>query len=137
MNCPVCNEKMKEIERSGVLIDLCPSCKGIWLDKGELEKLLALDAGEEAAPPKEPASAKEAEHGSVYDPVPDEMPAEFKHQDRSRFRDMAKDAAKQGGAYKPAGGRVPGQRGGTKGYGGGGKRGSVIASILESIDTGG
>ncbi|MGQ9712690.1 MAG: TFIIB-type zinc ribbon-containing protein [Desulfotomaculales bacterium] len=32
---------MKEVERRGVLIDLCPECKGVWLDKGELGKLLA------------------------------------------------------------------------------------------------
>ena len=44
MNCPVCGERLREIERSGVLIDICPACKGCWLDRGELDKLLALDA---------------------------------------------------------------------------------------------
>lgn len=44
MDCPVCGERLKEIERSGVLIDICPACKGCWLDRGELDKLLALDA---------------------------------------------------------------------------------------------
>lgn len=40
MNCPVCDDvRMKEVEREGVMIDVCPNCKGIWLDRGELEKL--------------------------------------------------------------------------------------------------
>ncbi|GFN23099.1 hypothetical protein TAMC210_14160 [Thermanaeromonas sp. C210] len=41
MRCPLCDVTMKEVERRGVLIDVCPECKGIWLDRGELEKLLA------------------------------------------------------------------------------------------------
>lgn len=41
MNCPVCNDvRMREVEKEGVLIDVCPSCKGVWLDRGELEKLM-------------------------------------------------------------------------------------------------
>jgi Zn-finger nucleic acid-binding protein len=38
---------MKEVERRGVMIDVCPECKGIWLDKGELERLLALERQEQ------------------------------------------------------------------------------------------
>lgn len=44
MNCPVCEERMREIQKCGVNIDICPSCKGVWLDKGELEKLIELSA---------------------------------------------------------------------------------------------
>ncbi|AWB46106.1 cytoplasmic protein [Paenibacillus sp. CAA11] len=41
MNCPVCDSvRMREVEKDGVLIDVCPSCKGVWLDRGELDKLL-------------------------------------------------------------------------------------------------
>lgn len=41
MKCPVCNDvRMREVEKDGVLIDVCPDCKGVWLDRGELEKLL-------------------------------------------------------------------------------------------------
>ncbi|GIP61173.1 zf-TFIIB domain-containing protein [Paenibacillus sp. FSL W8-0186] len=41
MKCPVCNDvRMREIEKDGVMIDVCPDCKGVWLDRGELEKLL-------------------------------------------------------------------------------------------------
>ncbi|WP_274655117.1 zf-TFIIB domain-containing protein [Paenibacillus humicola] len=41
MKCPVCeNVRMREVEREGVLIDVCPDCKGVWLDRGELDKLM-------------------------------------------------------------------------------------------------
>jgi Zn-finger nucleic acid-binding protein len=46
MDCPVCGEKLKEIERSGVMVDICPSCKGVWLDRGEIDKLIASEARE-------------------------------------------------------------------------------------------
>jgi uncharacterized protein len=41
MICPQCNTTMQEITKTGVLIDLCPMCKGVWLDRGELEKVLS------------------------------------------------------------------------------------------------
>ena len=40
MSCPTCDTAMQEVSRSGVQIDICPRCKGVWLDRGELEKLL-------------------------------------------------------------------------------------------------
>lgn len=42
MNCPVCNNvRMREVEKDDVTIDVCPDCKGVWLDRGELEKLMS------------------------------------------------------------------------------------------------
>ncbi|GIW24679.1 zf-TFIIB domain-containing protein [Meiothermus sp.] len=38
--CPHCETGMNEIQRNGVLIDVCPKCRGVWLDGGEMEKLL-------------------------------------------------------------------------------------------------
>ncbi len=40
--CPKDGTQLIEINRGGVLIDVCPECKGIWLDRGELEKLIAM-----------------------------------------------------------------------------------------------
>jgi len=41
MNCPVCDDvRMREVLKDDVLIDVCPSCKGVWLDRGELDKLM-------------------------------------------------------------------------------------------------
>lgn len=49
MNCPHCKEPRLVIsERQGIEIDYCPECRGIWLDRGELDKLLER-ASREAA----------------------------------------------------------------------------------------
>ncbi|MEY4014054.1 MAG: hypothetical protein RLZZ290_918 [Pseudomonadota bacterium] len=41
MKCPVCVEPHLVIaERQGIEIDYCPSCRGVWLDRGELDKLI-------------------------------------------------------------------------------------------------
>lgn len=39
--CPNCNASMQAVSRSGVELDMCPTCRGVWLDRGELEKILA------------------------------------------------------------------------------------------------
>lgn len=42
MNCPICDGvRMREVEKEGIMIDVCPQCKGVWLDRGELEKLMS------------------------------------------------------------------------------------------------
>lgn len=41
MNCPVCTDSSLVIsERQGVEIDYCPKCRGVWLDRGELDKII-------------------------------------------------------------------------------------------------
>jgi uncharacterized protein len=39
MKCPRCDVLLNEITKAGVLVDACPRCLGIWLDRGELEKI--------------------------------------------------------------------------------------------------
>lgn len=50
---------MKEVERRGVLIDVCPECRGVWLDRGELDKLLATAEGYEAVRQSESRERRE------------------------------------------------------------------------------
>jgi len=38
--CPVCGIEMFETIKYGVEIDICPKCRGVWLDRGELEKIV-------------------------------------------------------------------------------------------------
>lgn len=40
MNCPNCNTKLLISERKGIEIDYCPDCRGVWLDRGELDKII-------------------------------------------------------------------------------------------------
>ena len=47
MNCPVCNNvQLVMSERQGIEIDYCPQCRGIWLDRGELDKIIERSAAE-------------------------------------------------------------------------------------------
>ena len=59
MKCPVDSIDLVMTERSGVEIDYCPQCRGVWLDRGELDKILdrAADSLGGAAPaPARPAA---------------------------------------------------------------------------------
>ena len=40
MQCPVCNVTLLMSDKNGIEIDYCPNCRGIWLDRGELEKIM-------------------------------------------------------------------------------------------------
>ena len=50
MKCPVCPDAtLLMADRQGVEIDYCPTCRGVWLDRGELDKLVQLGARHEPA----------------------------------------------------------------------------------------
>ena len=50
MNCPICkNVSLVMSERHGIEIDYCPQCRGVWLDRGELDKIIERSTGAPAA----------------------------------------------------------------------------------------
>ena len=40
MQCPKCQTSLMISDRQGIEIDFCPQCRGVWLDRGELDKLI-------------------------------------------------------------------------------------------------
>ena len=56
MACPVDGATLVMSERSGIEIDYCPTCRGVWLDRGELDKIIERNAAESAQAPQ-PAAA--------------------------------------------------------------------------------
>lgn len=54
MPCPVCKVALVMSDRQGVEIDYCPQCRGVWLDRGELDKIIERSASQEAAPAAAP-----------------------------------------------------------------------------------
>ena len=54
LTCPKCQESMRTYERNGVNVDQCTGCKGIFLDRGELEALINAEA--EFSAPAAPAA---------------------------------------------------------------------------------
>lgn len=73
MTCPKCHGEMRVYERSGVTVDQCTECRGIFLDRGELEKLFEAESSwnSRQAPPR-PAAAPPppAAHGGYTPPPP-------------------------------------------------------------------
>ena len=61
MACPVDGATLVMSERSGIEIDYCPTCRGVWLDRGELDKIIERNA-ETSAPVVQAAPAPQAQH---------------------------------------------------------------------------
>ena len=56
MKCPICSDtNLVMTDRQGIEIDYCPACRGVWLDRGELDKLIERSAGAAAAAAPQPA----------------------------------------------------------------------------------
>ena len=50
MACPVCRVPLAMSDRQGIEIDYCPQCRGVWLDRGELDKIVERSAADAPAP---------------------------------------------------------------------------------------
>jgi len=59
MKCPVDNIDLVMSERHGIEIDYCPQCRGVWLDRGELDKIIERAAPQEAPRQPEPMRYEE------------------------------------------------------------------------------
>ncbi len=91
MRCPVDNETLVMADRGGVEIDYCPKCRGVWLDRGELDKIIERSAGPAAAPapPARPSAP-------VYQPEP----ARAQHHEQPRRSYSDDDDDRQYGKKK-------------------------------------
>lgn len=72
MQCPVCKDKTLVMsERQGIEIDYCPGCRGVWLDRGELDKILERSVPERAVSPA-PVAAPQHAHQTAPRPQHDD-----------------------------------------------------------------
>ncbi len=69
MNCPTCNVALVMSDRQGIEIDYCPQCRGIWLDRGELDKIIERSAKETqiSFQPNQPNFNNQQQHGYYKD----------------------------------------------------------------------
>ncbi len=82
MKCPIDDSPLSVSSREGVEIDFCPQCRGVWLDRGELDKI--IDRAATMAPPPSPTAAptggdawrdqppRSADRDERYDDRPDD-----------------------------------------------------------------
>lgn len=63
MKCPTDNATLVMSERAGIEIDYCPECRGVWLDRGELDKILERATADVPAPaPAQPQQYAEPQY---------------------------------------------------------------------------
>lgn len=65
MKCPVCDAVLVMSVREGVEIDYCPTCRGVWLDRGELDKLVSI-AQSDSGPSTSSRGARSIDDSDVH-----------------------------------------------------------------------
>ena len=68
MKCPTCAIELTMTERQGVEIDYCPQCRGVWLDRGELDKIIERSASLQREEYRPPYHEERGEEYRDYDP---------------------------------------------------------------------
>lgn len=79
--CPNDSASMQSVQRNGVEFDFCPTCRGVWLDRGELEKLMAASQDEPPPPYEDRPRERETR------PYQDERRYEDDRRERRSYRD--------------------------------------------------
>lgn len=83
MKCPIDNVDLVMSERHGVEIDYCPQCRGVWLDRGELDKIIERAVPPVALAEPEPKAPPMREY---REPYRDEKPKEWREPYREHER---------------------------------------------------
>lgn len=92
MRCPVDNETLVMADRNGVEIDYCPKCRGVWLDRGELDKIIERAAQAQALPEPRPSVAAPAREMLKPASQPPQYPPQAEYaQQSSGYRDRRRD----------------------------------------------
>jgi len=97
MSCPHCSVPLVMSERQGIEIDYCPTCRGIWLDRGELDKILeraAADTAPQAPQAPMPPQAPMAPQA----PMPPQAPP---YQQQGHYDPRYDQRGHQGHGYRP------------------------------------
>lgn len=91
MLCPTDGETLVMADRAGVEIDYCPKCRGVWLDRGELDKIIERAAA---------AQVQQAPVAPAYQPEPGRAPAQAHSVPRRRDDDHDDDDDRRSKPYR-------------------------------------
>ena len=107
--CPNCNVSTQPVDRSGVQFDMCPTCRGVWLDRGELEKLMSA-AQAEAAPSAYPQDPGYAPGAPPRNPPPQQQGGPWRRDDDDDDDRRYRDERYRDGRYQEDRGEPPRRR---------------------------
>lgn len=79
MLCPACRVPLTMSERQNIEIDYCPQCRGVWLDRGELDKIIERSASDAAATPSRPAPQSQPQPQPRSQPQPGYPSHDYSH----------------------------------------------------------
>lgn len=82
MLCPIDGSELVMTDRQGVEIDYCPKCRGVWLDRGELDKIIEKSAP--VSPERSPQPDRGAESSSRYEPRRDDRGDQYDERPRKK-----------------------------------------------------
>ena len=119
MPCPRCRVDLVMTERMGVEIDYCPKCRGVWLDRGELDKIIERNEQFNAKPAEAPTPT----------PPPTQSPWQGAPQGQAPQPAPQQPAPQQGG-WGQGHGHGYGGHGGGHGHGGYGRHGSFLGRLF-------
>jgi Zn-finger nucleic acid-binding protein len=94
MQCPVCRVNLVMSDRQGIEIDYCPQCRGVWLDRGELDKIIERSLPAQQAQPQaqpQPQAQQPYPQQPSYPPQPTGYPQQpyghhpYPHKRRKSF----------------------------------------------------
>ena len=83
MQCPLDQAELQMMDRQGIEIDYCPRCRGVWLDRGELDKIIERSTGGQPAAPGSGVRPA-APYGVQQRPPSDDA---RRYEDSRRYRD--------------------------------------------------
>ena len=90
MKCPTCPDAVLVMaDRSGIEIDYCPTCRGVWLDRGELDKIIERNTAVAVAPA--PATSRIAPADDAYRGGPVAQPAPPRSEGNSKYHSKYHD----------------------------------------------
>ena len=87
MKCPACDVTLVMADRQGIEIDYCPQCRGVWLDRGELDKIIERTANlaPQVTPPPAPTPPPyQPQHQAQHQPP---QYQQHQHQHRPHYGD--------------------------------------------------
>ena len=87
MPCPVDGSQLVMSERSGIEIDYCPTCRGVWLDRGELDKIIER-SGADSAPAQAAPQAQAPYPPQQYHPQQHYHPHGYKKRRKSFLEEL-------------------------------------------------